>query len=254
MISVLEEKIIYSYDPIEIRENKQSNVIQLKKQQDIQVIDVPFKSISVEARANDAYTKQKYEINMIGKDKILDYIKIEVVNDQGVDSPTICFSNEDQDCMHNRGQLSIGGVYSTRIFVKKQQILEKKFYITVECHESTKCSYNITITKDSEANFESLGVYHYYVSENNTNMIFRFQNIFEGDNYTLTAYATGGKNIRIKLDDCFDSACNQHNFTDGAAITIKTKRLDYYVISVKADPGDYISIGMKVFQGKQTRN
>ena len=249
MINFLEEKIIYLYEPIEIKENQQSNVIQLKKQEDIQVIDVPFKSISVVARANDAYTKQKYEINMIGKDKILDYIKIEVVNDQGVDSPTICFSNEDKDCMYNRGQLSIGGVYSTKIFVKKQQILEKKFYIAVECHESTKCSYNITITKESEANFDSLGVYNYYVSENNTIMIFRFQNIFEGDNYTLTAYATGGKNIIINLDDCFDSACKQYNFTDGAAITVKTKRLDYYVLSVKADPGDYISIGLKVFEG-----
>lgn len=80
-------------------------------------------------------------------------------------------------------------------------------------------------------------------------MIFRFQNIFEGDNYTLTAYATGGKNIIINLDDCFDSACKQYNFTDGAAITVKTKRLDYYVLSVKADPGDYISIGLKVFEG-----
>ena len=57
-------------------------------------------------------------------------------------------------------------------------------------------------------------------------MIFRFQNIFEGDNYTLTAYATGGKNIIINLDDCFDSACKQYNFTDGAAITVKTKRLE----------------------------
>ena len=250
MISVLEEKLIYLYEPIEVLENKQSNVIQLKKLGIIQTIEVPYKTSSVVARADNAYKKQKYQINMKEKDKIPNYIKVEVINDQRLDSPSVCFSNQDQDCMFNRGQLSTGGAYSTTIFVKKQQILENYFYLTVKCHELTNCSYNITITKDTEANFESSGVYTYYVSENNTNMLFRFKNIFEGNNYTLTAYATGGKNIRLGLDDCFDRACNQYNFTDGAAITVSTKRLDYYVLSVQAEPGEYISLGLKIFEGK----
>lgn len=250
MLSVLEEKLIYLYDPIDLSEDQQSQISNLQKSDHLQTIEVPTISKIKIAKVSGANKKQKYEVKFEDKNKVLDYVKVDVRTDSRVDSPNVCFSNQDQDCMSYRGQLSLGGGYSTTIYIKKEQFINKNFYLTVECHDAAQCSYNITISKENEAYFDSFGVYNYFVSENNTNMIFKFRNVFDESNFTLTAYATGGKNIGLRLDDCFDSSCKQYNFTDGAAITVNTNKLDYYILTVNADPGDYISVGLKLFVGK----
>ena len=95
-----------------------------------------------------------------------------------------------------------------------------------------------------------MGVFNYYVSEENKNMNFKFKNDFTGEDESalLTVYATGGKNIFLKVHDCDDDECIQHDFNGGAAILFEATNLEYYGVQVIAQPGDYISLGINYKQ------
>ena len=51
-------------------------------------------------------------------------------------------------------------------------------YLIVQCQITERCSYIITISKKNEAVIEHMGVFNYYVSEENRNMNFIFKNYF----------------------------------------------------------------------------
>ena len=246
MYGLAEEKLIYLYDPVDITENRVQDPVTFEKTNKLQNITLQSKYRVITAQVPDAGEKQKYQVIFQNPELLLEYIKVEVYNGAGVNSPMLCFSSSDPDCMINRGQVSKGGVNSTEIYIKKDQIIDRLF-LTVQCQTSEGCSYNITISKKNEAVFEHMGVFNYYVSEGNRNMNFKFKNDKVSDDIgLLTLYATGGKNIILKLHDCDDPECDQHDFNGGAAISVNVSNLEYYGVQVVAQPGDYISLGINL--------
>ena len=259
MFSKDEEKIIYLYTPYDVSENREAPTVQLKRTDKIQNITLTSKFRKISAEMNDeeggAYKKQKYQVIFDDKDLLLKYVKVEVTNEDEYDeNPTLCISKEDPDCMEQRIQLVKGDKKkkSTEIFVKKEQILDH-FFFTVEYYNAENCTYTINITKQHEAtfsNFDKFNYYNYYVSKENTDMVFKFNNKNEDLNCLLTVYATGGKNIKLNFANCNNDICLQHTFTYGAGITAIVTGLEYYSISVTAQAGDYISLGTKYFKNK----
>ena len=94
-----------------------------------------------------------------------------------------------------------------------------------------------------------MNVFNYYVTEGNTemNIIYKKNSEFENSQSNiLTVYATGGRNIHLKLDKCFDTSCDPFNFADGSAITTYANNFDNFTLSITAEVGDYISVGAKI--------
>ena len=162
----------------------------------MQNITLQSKYRIITAQVPEAGEKQRYQVKFENPELLLEYVKVEVYNEEGEDSPMLCFSGSDPNCMTDRGQISKGGAKSTEFFIKKGQFLNS-FFLTVQCQTTEGCSYNITISKMNEAVIDHMGVFNYYVSEENKNMNFKFKNDFTGEDESalLTVYATGGKNI-----------------------------------------------------------
>ena len=250
--SLAEEKLIYLYKPLDISENKVQESVQLKNTDIMQNITLERKYRVITAVVPSAGQKQKYQVIFQNRELLLEYVKVEVYNG-GEKSPMVCFSSTDPDCMINRGQISKGGVKSTEFYIKKKQI-EDSFYITVQCETTEDCSYNITISKKTEAVFEHMGVFNYYVSEGNKDMKFKFKNDKTSEETgLLTLYAIGGKKISLKLIECDDFDCLQHNFNGGAAIAVETQNREYYEVQVSAEEGDYISLGINFIKKGDVR-
>ena len=242
-----EQKLFYLYNPIELKNDEKLEPIKLNKTTSVQKIKYEANKNSITAIAKEALKKQHYQLNFENKDKLPNYIKVEAVHKEGKNnSPLLYFSSTDSKGIKNRTQLSYGGSNKTEMWIKKDQLESNKFYLAVECYEEKNCGYQLNFTGDNEVVFEEMRVFNYYVSEQNKKMIFKFRSKNPQDGNILTLYTVGGKNILLNLDDCFDETCEQYNFTDGAAITITTRDVDYYVLELTADAGDYISVGAKI--------
>ena len=63
------------------------------------------------------------------------------------------------------------------ILFKEKQFLHL-FYLTVQCQITERCSYIIIISKKNEAIIEHMGVFNFYISEENRNMNFKLKNDF----------------------------------------------------------------------------
>jgi len=85
-------------------------------------------------------------------------------------------------------------------------------------------------------------------------MSFNFTNEQESQDSNaqyITFYATGGKEVSIKLENCED--CQPSNFTDGEAITLAINQIKApYILKVFAEDGDYISVGAKIINNDGT--
>ena len=253
----VEEKVIYLYSPYDVSEGREAKSINLIKTDQIQNITLlsKFRFIrGIMGEETNANKKQKYQVIFEDKALLLEYVKIEVtisdIFETPNPSPIVCISNSDEDCMIHRDQLSKGGFNTTEIFVKKEQFLDR-FFFTVECQYTEKCNYNIMIAKQHEVVFNHLGIFNYYVSEDNKQMTFKFKNNNENEKGILNVYATGGKDLGLVFENYNDDICLQHDFSYGAGITVNTSSLEYFIIRITANNGDYISLGLKYFPNKQ---
>ena len=212
---------------------------------------ISYTSNSVKANVPDAYKFQKYELTFSNQGTIPNYIEVAVLNKkEGEPSPILSFSPKDQNAKESRLQLSKTPFTTNTLWIKKEQFQNLKFYVGVECQGSnqTQCGYTLMFSGYKEITFESMSSYKYYVSQNNTEMIFKFKNEERGDNNTVTFYATGGKNISLSLSNCSEETCKQFNFAEGSAITMKNKKINYYTLTVKAKAGYYITVGGKLIE------
>ena len=201
----------------------------------------------------NAKKKERYELlfapNIVLKD-LKNYIKITVNNYKGDKPPVLYFSPTDSKCIENRAQLAKGG----EMWISKQQFSDH-FYFLVECLDANECSYTLTFSEDDTVVFDSTRIFSYYVNSFNTNMVFKFKNEHNSDGDYITLYATGGKNTKIVFDECKEN-CDSNHFTDGVAITTKTKGTDNFTLNVTAEIGDYITVGAKIIDkdGKSYEN
>ena len=203
----------------------------------------------------DAYKFQKYHLAFPGG-SYPNYIKIEATSKKGIYSPILTFSIKDENAKESRLQLSKSLFINNTMWIKKEQFQNGNLYVAVECLNETECGYNLTFSGHDSITFEKMTSYKYYVSQDNTQMVFRFKNENEGQENLVTLYATGGRNVSLSLANCNEESCKQFNFTEGAAITIKNKNINYYDLTVNAKVGDYITVGGKIIDknGKSLQN
>ena len=198
------------------------------------------------------FNSQKLTNYALKADDIPNYIKVKVSNYKGNQPPILYFSPTDSKCIDNRQQLAKGG----EMWIKKEQFEGEHFYILVECLDDNECDYTLTFSGNDTVVSDSMGFFNYFVSVNNTDMVFKFINDRNSNGERITLYATGGRKISISLDGCSDESCKPFDFTDGEAITTKTTGNDYFTLTVTAEIGDYISVGAKIIDndGKCSEN
>ena len=142
-------------------------------------ISYDFTQNSVKANVPDAYKFQKYELTFSNQGTIPNYIEVAVLNKkEGEPSPILSFSPKDQNAKESRLQLSKTPFTTNTLWIKKEQFQNLHFYVGVECQgtNGTQCGYTLMFSGYTEITFESMSSYKYYVSQNNTEMIFKFKN------------------------------------------------------------------------------
>ena len=235
---------VLNYNPNEINLLGEGEPIHVGKTEEL--TKIPFNSNSpVTANVPDAYKFQKYQLTF-SHENHTNYIKIEAISTKGANSPILTFSSKDENAKESRLQLSKSLFINNTMWIKKEQFEEEKFYVAVECHKETECGYTLKFSGHDSVTFEKMTSYKYYVSQNNTQMHFKFKNENKGQENLVTLYATGGRNVSLSLANCNEESCKQFNFTEGAAITMKVKTDEYYELTVNAKVGDYITVGGKI--------
>ena len=249
----------YLYEPFILEQSEiVDGVVILKKIGYLQKIPFNFQTNSIEAKAEDAFQVQKYELIFSDTSQIPDYIKVLVERPEGknIICPIIYFSPYDEDGLKDRQQLAKGNLLSNEMWIKKEQFQYDHFYINVQC-EDQNCGYKLKFTGHQEVIFETMKTHSYYVTLNNTEMKFSFKNEFNINTNKLTLYATGGSNIKIRFEDFNEE---QDAFEEGVTITVDLKSykktFDYFHLKVNANEGDYITVGAKIIDesGKSAQN
>ena len=247
------QKMFYLYKPYEVGQGPQpgASVIHVQKTDALTRIPYNYEYNKVTAIVQDANKIQKYQLKVerlfgLGATNVPDYIKVEAKTLKGKNSPILTFSAKDEEAKQLRLQLSRSNFISNSMWIKKEQFDQANFYVVAECPNEHECGYNLTFSGHSAVIFEGMQTYKYYVSQNNTQMIFRFKNEKKEVDQLVTFYATGGQNISMYLADCWEEHCEPFNFKEGSAITMKSKDFDYYVLTVNAKVGYYITVGAKV--------
>ena len=248
-ISNGEFKDFFSYIP-ELLENTPIPEQEIDIGPSDDVIEIPYNyRTAVLANVKNANKKQRYELtfNSINKaNNIPNYIKVKAYIEEGTKAPILYFSPIDSNCTNQRVQLAKGGTISNEMWIKREQFEQVQLYVLVECLEENNCNYKLRFSGHDTVVFDSLRFFNYFIDLGNTDMIFTFKNVHNSNGDNITLYATGGKNIEISLDNCDDETCKQSIFTEGAAITTKTTGSRDFTLRVKANFGDYISIGAKI--------
>ena len=251
-VNINDKKMFYLYEPHEFEEGQQ-DTIKIERTDKLIQINYDLYRGSVKGTADNPLKKQKYQLvfkdqssSNLNEIEYPDYIKVKVSQTGALYSPILYFSPTDENANENRLQLTWGNSFENEMWIKKEQFINNKLFVAVECYQESNCKYELEFSGHSSVTFESMTSYCYYVSKDNTNMIFRFRNEFESVDETLTLYATGSKDINLFLSNCYSETCEQFNFTEGSAITTPTTNEDYFVLSVTAKEGDFITVGAKV--------
>ena len=208
------QKMFYLYKPYEVGQGPQpgASVIHVQKTDALTRIPYNYEYNKVTAIVQDANKIQKYQLKVerlfgLGATNVPDYIKVEAKTLKGKNSPILTFSAKDEEAKQLRLQLSRSNFISNSMWIKKEQFDQANFYVVAECPNEHECGYNLTFSGHSAVIFEGMQTYKYYVSQNNTQMIFRFKNEKKEVDQLVTFYATGGQNISMYLADCWEENC-----------------------------------------------
>ena len=213
--------------------------------------------------ARDAYKIQKYQINFEGdKDKLSDYINIQLSSDESLKNKVISISTSDENGKENRIQMTQLGIEkSVNLWIKKEQIQNNYLYAIVECDikGDEKCNYLMDFSGSDYASMKSSVLnYNYYVNKENKEMKFRISNDLslkstENSNKVLTIIATGGKNIKLNLkDQSGKEYSNNNNIRSGSAIIAQISDNSNFDLTVEAEEGDYITLGSKIIMDEKS--
>ena len=242
------------YEPVlvgEADEEPHGDTVELAEKDEVQVLNYNKDKRQIIGNLKKAKKIQRYQLNFEKEEDKPDYIKVQVETSTNL-TQVIYFSPTDPNGKENRlqiGQTSLGK--NVTMWIKKEQFSESgyKLYTTVECQEES-CGYRILYSGYNAVQYDqSAFVHNYYVSNNNTEMLFRIKNdfkIYEMFGEALTIYVTGSKFVNLTLKDCVNSTCAPFSFLGGVAITIDLPKLNYIDLIVNAEGGDYISVGSKV--------
>ena len=220
----------------------------------IEIIGIKYNSIKQIVRCRfESSSKfkhlQRYKLNF--KSKIPYYLKVETISEK-LPNQVIYFSSEDSIGATNRLQLAQGGPSLSNVMWIKTENLGKyeSINIPIQCqniYEDT-CNYKIIFSGHSLIEIDNTTfAYSYYVSQTYQIMEFSIQNnYFNQTNVSdliLTFYATGAQKIFLEI---YRMNTTLYNFNSGSAISINMTNNYSYILIVRGNVGDYITVGSKV--------
>ena len=197
---------------------------------------------------NEKRHLQKYKLKFDDFSNIPKYLKVETkssLNNNKVENQIIYFNRNNK-----RQQLAQKGYGLDNVLWLKRDQFEayNGVDIEVQCQNNDgKCDYTLLFSGHEEILIETSSiVYNYYINKDNQVMDFKLVNEIENlesQDHFLTFYATGYKPIDIQIKNCIQ--CQQYKFRAGTAITVDLIKTKYFELTIKAEEGDFISVGTK---------
>ena len=177
------------------------------------------------------------------------YLRATITPKEGEQTPVLCVSTTDQYCIENRQAISKRTDEKPAfIFVKREQILDNKLYISVSCvDENSGCSYTISLDGELSAVIEGNQVYSYLVSNTNREMVFEFEGTSEEGSF-LNIGIEGSSTVTLSVDN---AEVYPYSFDNGKIITIPIEgaenpsRLAKFTVK-NAAVGEYLTLSVHV--------
>ena len=205
-----------------------------------------YTMVDFEAENENRYL-QKYKLRFLDSYFIPKYLKVETISTSSdtnkIENQIIYFTKYGK-----REQLAQKGYGLDNVMWLKRNQFSYEVDIEVQCqNKQGKCAYTLQFSGHNEILIEtSTLVYNYYITSENQEMDFKIKNEIEDLEVTghfLTFYATGYKPVDIDVKNCYQ--CIQYKFRAGTAITVDLIKRKYFELTIKAQEGDFISVGSK---------
>ena len=209
------------------------------------------KTKSYKGKAENAFKIQRYKLNFNNINDIPEYIKFELSSNDYTNK-VISFTSKDSQGRVNRIQLAQLGVENkVTTWIKKEQLDTNKeyVYIVVECQieEGKTCNYLININGEENMVFNSPNFnYNFFVDKKTQEMTFKVLNNNSKEDQILTIYATGGKIISLKAEIDNGETFQGEHILLGKALTTRIKSFKFFILTIHAEEGDYITLGSKI--------
>ena len=203
-------------------------------------IDEAVKNIS---EYNNVNVKKEYKIDISSGIQMKEYLKIEVNSLKLDGAKYIYFFSKEE--MENREQIAEPINKVTIMYLKKEQISNKIFYLIIESKFDKICDYTISFSFTDYVQLQSINnIFSYYVSSKNKKMSFSLENLQnESSNKIITIFATGNKEIKI-----FGLANYKFTkFNNGLITTfINNDENKNIIFDIEGEEGDIINVGYKL--------
>ena len=147
----------------------------------------------------------KYQLEFDSTADIPEYIKITLTPKEKQETPHLCYSPTDENCLQNRIIMATRADRSQAIAcVKKDEIYDskKKLYALVTC-KTDKCGYKIRFdgtAERCEIDAEKGTVYSYIASSDNNKMKFQVKGTSQDDTL-MQIGLEGSKDAKVTIDD-----------------------------------------------------
>lgn len=238
-----------------------------------QLTRVTFNGSTGTAKVTSAYPDQRFQLDF-GSYPKTNVIRVDVINlNEGTINPIVCFSSKDERCEQNRQQLNKNMVGNkTTIWVTPNEYRSDNFYVTVHLAGSTCSEYQVDFTAESniyeQTNFQHFYMYpkeagsngvDFYVLKNTPPKKEEEEEKPTNDDEPapektfLTFYAVGSPKASIDMTGIPDA--KPYQFKYGKALTIPKPDMvysdvkEYFKMTVRSDPGDYIMVGAREITG-----
>ena len=217
-------------------------------------IDYDTSTNTVSYSVIKAYQKQNFRLDFPNSQipRSIDYIRVDLKADNNIPTPLLHFSSTDNNCADPRQQIVKSPNSDTAtLWVKVNEFEQDDLFVLVELVTDDESEYTLTFTGTQQIEMGPNFVYSYLVGSGNKAMDF----VAERSNSSefVTIYAVGSKSVSFTVDGV--SGITKFNL--GAAVTFKSEEVnvDKFTISVKANEGDYITVGVSnVLDAKTEEN
>ena len=192
----------------------------------------------------NASQKQKFRLDFSnGIPRSVNYIRVDLQKSGDIPTPILHFSSTDNNCESPREQIVKNPNNDTvTMYLKVEEFQDGDLFILVELTSTDKSGYTITFTGLSEIEIQANFVYSYLVGSHNKEMVF-VASMSENLPQIVTIYAVGSKTLSLVVD----GKSGITKFDNGAAVTFKQENANAdsnYRITVKANEGEYITVGV----------
>ena len=155
---------------------------------------------TVEKTYTNAPQKKNFYLDFNGR-TLPFYVIVTVTPEKDKETPVLCFSNKDQNCLTDRQAIAKKTDGSPVVLYAKRDQYDgndKSLYVSVTCPEST-CTYTIKFEGDQSAKMDPNSVYSYLVTSDNREMIFEVYGTADEGSF-LTIGIEGSSDVTFSVD------------------------------------------------------